>query len=102
MNWNLKKEMAELADSSEDNFQAFVLQHINDFDPQAWSIFVNCVALVPDEMKKNIDFWDAVNTVIHQSEETIQKTDMKTIIRITFIQSICEEELGLNRPKNNK
>lgn len=100
MNWELKKQMAKLADENKEEFQRFVLEHIDDFDPQAWSIFVESVSIIPDEMKEDIDFWDAVNIVINKSEETIRKAGIRTDIRVAMIQSICEDELGLKRPDN--
>jgi hypothetical protein len=101
MDWELKKQMAELADKNKEEFQRFVLEHINDFDTQAWGIFIESISIIPDEMKEDIDFWDVVNIAINKSEETIREGDIRTLIRVAIIQSICEDELGLKRPDNN-
>ena len=97
MEWSDKVKMSELSrekDCNED-FKQHVLTHINDFDSQAWSIFCECVSLVPQEMERNVEFWKKIHKAIGESRDKISKADMRTMLRISLIESICEDDLNM-------
>lgn len=78
-------------------FQDFVLDNIKTFDLQACDMFVNLTDLIPDEMKKDIDFWKE----IYQYIKNIDCNDefffsKRSGFRVALVQEICENVLFLS------
>lgn len=101
MEWELKQEMANLADKkneSEDDrkkFHNFVINNIKNFDLQAWSIFIELIDIIPEEMERDFEFWKMIHKYIKKSEDTISKLDLRALIRIAYIETVCEDKLNM-------
>jgi len=101
MEWENKVKISELANkkgnSTEDNknFYDFVLEHVDSFDTQAWHIFTELIEIVPETFTENYDFWKIIYPKIRETENKSEGFDMRAMLRLSLIESMCEEELGL-------
>jgi len=102
MKWENKIKMIQLgnqryySNEAKKEFQEFVLKNIDSFDEQTWDMFCNLVDLNIDEMKKDLDFWKKVYVKIKDVDCNNEKFGFRSGMRITIIQTICEDELSLS------
>jgi len=103
MEWEDKIKMSKLADKKKDsaednkNFYDFVLKYVDSFDNQAWHIFTELIDIVPETFENNYDFWRIMYPKIRETENKLEGFDMRAMLRLSFIESMCEEELGLDK-----
>jgi len=103
MEWELKTEMIQLgnamnrSESIEDKkkFHEFVLKHIKDFDNQAWSMFVEIVDFIPDELKPDIEFWKQVYPFSKKVDLDSSQLGLRPSMRIALLQVVCEKDLNI-------
>lgn len=101
MKWENKVKMSELADkrkdSAEDNnkFYNYILKHIDNFDNQTWHIFTELIEIIPETFTKNYDFWKIIYPKIKEIGNKSDEFDMRAMLRLSLIESMCEEELNL-------
>jgi hypothetical protein len=102
MEWDNKVKMIQLgnqrhnSEESKIEFQKFVLENVASFDGQAWDMFCNLVDLIIDEMKQDIDFWKQVYAKIKDVDCNDEKFGLRSGMRISMIQTICEDELSVS------
>lgn len=100
MNWDKKVEMIKLGNNSHSciecrmEFQKYVLEHMYNFDNQAWDMFLNIVELIPDEMKKDVEFYTSIIPVVKLIDES--KIDFRSGLRLGLLIAICEEQLKIS------
>ena len=101
MEWEDKTKMIKLGnqiykgDQEKKEFQDYVLEHLEDFDNQAWDMFVTIVQIVIDEMKVDIDFWMKIWSKLKDIDCNDEKFGFRSGMRLALIQTICEDELLL-------
>ncbi len=73
-------------------FQDFVLEKIKYFDAQAMDMFITIIELIPNEIKKNIDFY---LPVYDKLQEMLKDTEIsfgfRSSIRLSMFEVIVEE-----------
>jgi hypothetical protein len=103
MEWENKVKMVQLGNNREKSkeskkeFQKFVLDNISDFDEQAWDMFCNLTTIIPDEMRSDMTFWEGVYSKIKNIDCNAEKFGFRSGLRISMIQTVCENELNLNK-----
>jgi hypothetical protein len=101
MEWENKTKMIQLgnamnnSDDSKTEFHNYCLEQMPEFDGQAWDMFCNLVQIIPDEMKKDISFWEKVWQHLKGVDCNDEKFGLRSGMRIALIQTICEDELKL-------
>ncbi len=101
MEWDGKVKMIQLGNAMDDSdeskvrFQNYCLEQLPKFDGQAWDMFCNIVEIIPEEMKKDIKFWEMVWGRIKDVDCSDEKFGLRSRMRISLIQVICKEELKL-------
>lgn len=101
MDWNKKVQMIQLGNSNYKSpeamkeFQDYTLEHMKEFDGQAWDMFAELVHINPEAMKNDIDYWKEVYKLFKDVDCNDEKFGLRTGMRIAMIQTICEDELGL-------
>lgn len=100
MEWEDKVKLIQLgnknSNSKEDRveFQNHVLEHINAFDIQAWSMFGLSTSIMVDEMKEDIDYWSKIHPLLKDVDLGSQGLGMSDSMRLSMLQVICKDELG--------
>ncbi|MNX96930.1 hypothetical protein D3C86_1292740 [compost metagenome] len=103
MEWENKTKMVRLgnaknnSEESKIEFQNFVLENIKNFDGQAWDMFLNLIDIILAEMKQDLFFWTKVYQEIKKVDCNDKKFGFGSGMRIAMIQTICEDELLLNK-----
>lgn len=101
MEWEDKAEMIKLGNRNTTSpeamkeFQDFTLEHMSDFDGQAWDMYSNLVFINPKEMESNIDYWIEVYKLLKDVDCNDEGFGLRSSMRIAMIQTICEEKLEL-------
>jgi hypothetical protein len=98
MEWEDKVKMIQLGKdtATKNEFQNFCLYQIPNFDDQAWDMFCNLIEIIPDEMKKDIEFWEKVWPELKIIDCTDDKFGLRSGMRIALLQVICKEELNFS------
>jgi len=102
MEWEDKTTMVKLgnqmnSDTTPDPekvkaFQDFVLGKINDFDAQAMDMFITIIELIPDEIKKNIEFYLPVYDKLKEMlEDTEISFGFRSAMRLSMFEVLIEE-----------
>ena len=102
MEWEDKTTMVKLgnqmnSDTTPDPekvkaFQDFVLGKINDFDAQAMDMFITIIELIPEDIKKNINFYLPVYDKLKAMlEDTEISFGFRTSLRLAMFEAIVEE-----------
>ena len=47
------------------------------------------------EMERDFEFWKMIHKYIKKSEDTISKLDLRALIRIAYIETVCEDKLNM-------
>lgn len=102
MEWEDKTKMCQLGNKSKDadskkEFYDYCLEQMPKFDTQAWDMFANLVTLSPLEMKEDISFWEKAYQYISNVDCNDPKFGLRSGMRIAIIQTICEDELKLQK-----
>lgn len=106
MEWDLKVQMVKLGnqmngsdntigEQKEKEFQNLVLLHINDFDSQAWDMFMNIVEIIPEKMEPHKEFWQKVFNQISKIE-SLENIGTRAAIRMEFLLLTCMNDLGFS------
>lgn len=105
MDWEKKVQMVQLGNANTDSpeamkaFQDYTLEHMKEFDGQAWDMYANLVFINPDDMKKDVEYWTKVYELLKDVDCNDEKFGFRTGMRIAMIQTICEDELKLKNKK---
>lgn len=101
MNKEKKSKMIQLrsqinaCNQTKNKFYSFVLDNIDSFDKQDWSMFCNSVNLIVDEMKQDIHFWKQIYAKVKDinfSERIwLSENELRTRLRTSMIQTICKQ-----------
>jgi hypothetical protein len=103
MEWEEKTQLVQLGncqhqdENSKIAFQDFVKANIERFDAQAWDMFVNLTDLDIAQMRSDIEHWRNLYKYIKDLDPKNDKIALRTAVRLSAMQTICEEELGLTR-----
>ena len=103
LDWPVKVTMIQLGQqgsSKEDRekFQEYVLLHINDFDAQAWDMFLHTVSLMESEIMEDKSFWEKVYPILYNLSTDIRQHidfSLRAILRYAVLMSILEDDLKL-------
>lgn len=101
MEWDLKTKMIQLGNihtestASKEEYQKFVLEHITEFDMQAWDMFVELTHINIEAMEGDYGFWEKVYPYLKDIDCNDSKFGWRAGMRIAMIQTICEDELKL-------
>src|ERR1700741_2349083 len=95
MQWEDKGEMIRLGNimnqsaENKKEFHDFCIKHMQKFDWQAWDMFCNVIQIIPEEMKKDIEFWKEawpyLKLVVNGGKFTPTGA-----IRIALLQDVCQ------------
>lgn len=96
MDWDKKSEMVRLHNTEENPhiWQNYVRLHVDEFDTQAWDMFINLVYLVPDDIRKHKDFYTFIYKKIHEHNVNKIELSFRSVLRFCMLEAMCEEELG--------
>lgn len=102
MDWENKVEMVKLGNQNGTpegmkKFQDFTLEHMKEFDGQAWDMYSNLVFINPTDMKKDVEYWTKVYELFKDVDCNDEKFGFRSGMRIAMIQTICDEELNLKK-----
>ena len=103
MEWEDKVKLAQLGNrrdvsvEAKKEFQSYVLSKMNEFDGQDWDMFVQLTDIIIDNMKNDVDYWSEIYKHIKNVDCNDPKFGFRSGMRIAMIQTICEDELFLNK-----
>lgn len=103
MEWSDKQKLVSLSHmmhvgaKEKEDFHSFCLEKMPDFDTDTWIIFLETIQLIPEKMKEDIKFWRYAWKYVKDIE--CSEINLRSMIRITLMQSICEDELKLPKKK---
>ena len=86
MEWELITKMVKIFD--EDNtetFNKFMLENIASFDVQAWSVFINLISLVPNEINDNREFYE---TVVKHIDKFYSDMRFREVLRVQLLKEL--------------
>ena len=101
MEWDLKTKMIQLGNiqdespEAKEEYQKFVLEHISQFDTQAWDMFMELTHINIESMKGDYVFWETVYPQLKDIDCNDERFGWRAGMRIAMIQTICEDELKL-------
>jgi hypothetical protein len=102
MEWEDKVKLVQLGNQRDESpetkkeFQEYVTTNVQNFDGQAWDMFINLIDIIPDEMKQNVEFWKTVYPHIKKAAEGDNNFGIRAALRIEMIIIICEKDLNLS------
>lgn len=98
MEWEKKTEMIRLNRSEENPciWQNYVRLHVDEFDAQAWDMFITIAELIPEDMLTYRDFWTFMYGKIHEHKVNEIELSLRTAMRFSMLEAICEESLGVD------
>ena len=97
MKWEQKIELVKLGNQRNNNeethkiFLNYVLQHVTDFDLQAWDMFSNLVEITFDKMKEDIDFWKEIYPYMNRDKFADNNLNFRSSLRLFMIIEIMED-----------
>jgi hypothetical protein len=96
MDWEKKTEMIRLHNTEENPhiWQNYARLYVDEFDAQAWDMFINLVSLVPDDMRKSKEFYAFMYEKLHEHKINEIELSFRSALRFSMLEAICEEELG--------
>lgn len=81
MEWDKKSEMIRISnhDSSDSKeFREFVMNHVDEFDNQAWDMYLTAINLIPTDILANIAFHKHVcDKMLAINPEVDYKTELR-------------------------
>lgn len=104
MEWEDKTKMVKLgnamnSDATPDpekvkTFQEFVTSKLKEFDAQAMDMFITIIELIPDVIKKEIDFYLPVYDKLQEMVKNPEvKFSLRSSFRFAFFEGIIEEAI---------
>jgi len=98
MEWTDKTKMIQLGKDQGNTkaFQEFVLEHINEFDSQAWDMFIEISDVNIKQMIEDKAYWKQIYPHLKKVNCEDSKFGFRTRFRIALSRAICEERLLLS------
>lgn len=100
MDWNNKVKLVQLGNriknTEEDRkiFYLFVIEHVNDFDDQAWDMFANQINISVPQMEHDKWFWkQIIDKILLVNPEQSSHFTTRGAIRILSLQALLQEQL---------
>lgn len=104
MEWEDKTTMVKLGNQMNSDaipdpekvkaFQDFVTEKIGEFDAQAMDMFITIIELIPDDIKKNINFY---LPVYDKLQEMLKDTEIsfgfRSAMRLAMLETLVEETI---------
>jgi hypothetical protein len=107
MEWENKKEMIQLGNvmnngepttESKPAFQKYVLEHINEFDIQAWDMFFDIIEIIPEEIEQDKYFHSKIYRIAKEIDDRKMNilSGLRTQMRWEVYIHVCQT-LGINK-----
>lgn len=102
MEWEDKVKLVQLGNQNDGSpekkkeFQDYVLENVVSFDDQAWSMFSLSTTIITDEIKEDLQYWAAIHPYLKKVNLDSPVFGMADSMRLSMLQVICKDELGLN------
>lgn len=94
--WEQKTELVNLGNSAnsdnqeaKEKFQNFVIENADQFDDQAWDMFITVTFISLEDMKKDVSFWRQIYPKIMGVDQN--SFGFRTAMRKSLIEVYCEE-----------
>lgn len=107
MDWLEKVKLVTLGNDIDDseesktNFKKQVLEQLNNFDNQAWDMFITVISINRDEIKADANFWKQIYSKSKELDLSCENFGFRAAMRIAMIQTVCEEVLDFNSTPSN-
>ncbi len=101
MTWEEKTEMIQLANNVKDQqsrrkFLKYVIDHIANFDIQAYDMFITALAL--NEIELEPELHEKIYPFIKDlSEKGNSEISLRTALRLEMYIGICEKDLKISK-----
>lgn len=104
MEWEDKTRMVKLGNAMYNDttpdpekvkaFQDFVSGKVKDFDAQAMDMFITIIELIPDDIKKYIEFY---RLIYDKLQEMLKNPDitfgLRSAMRLAMLETLVEETI---------
>lgn len=99
MEWCDKVKLIQLGNIAKNTgdkteFHGFILDHIGNFDNQAFEMLFQLIELIPQDMKKDIEFYKKLYPITCKID--MNKYDIISSMRLALLNTICEEEFNIS------
>jgi len=91
MKWEDKIEMVKLHNSNDTSgFQKFVIDHLDEFDIQAFDMFINITELIPSNIMENKDFYIKIYNKTKDLDLDFNDS-FRYKLRMSAFNTLCKE-----------
>lgn len=104
MEWEDKTTMVKLGNAMNGDaipdpekvkaFQIFVSEKVKDFDTQAMDMFINIIELIPDAIKKDIEFYIPIYDKLQEMLKNPKISfGLRSAMRFAMFETLIEETI---------